>query len=144
MTKTPENPRGAGRRRIEEGVVTFANRIGKLIQARRQELGLSLDRLAERTDGQLSGSQISGYERGIEPGAAKLVWLAHALEVDILDLIPADVRKLIAGRTTAVKLRRAMVGRPAAEKPARAKRRRAPAKEEVEEVESVGGVESVN
>lgn len=111
VLKTPENPRGAGRRRIEEGVVTFAARVGKLIQKRRQKLKLSLDRVAERTGGRLSGSQISGYERGTEPGLSKIVWLASALKVDLLDLIPSDVRKLVERRAPMEKLSQAMAGR---------------------------------
>jgi transcriptional regulator with XRE-family HTH domain len=88
-----EGVRRPGRRPRPEGE-TATERIGKLLRDRRQALGLSLEDVSRRTDGVVSGSAVSGYERGTEAGIVSFLRLCAALECDPLDLVPQDVRKI--------------------------------------------------
>lgn len=64
-----------------------ANRLGRYVRARRDELGLTQEGLAERSG--LSANYLARLERGEmrNPRRATLEALAEALEVDVADLV---------------------------------------------------------
>lgn len=74
----------------------LADRVGKLIEARRKALGLNREQLAGRTT--LDQATIAKYEHGDNaPSIESLVLLSRGLECEPADLLPtkAEIPKLL-------------------------------------------------
>jgi hypothetical protein len=92
----PEDRKPTGRKPALEGHETFADRVGAVLMARRVELQLTQEQVAAKTGGLLSGSQVSQYERGTEPGLGKALLMCFALDVNLEDILPANVKRAFA------------------------------------------------
>lgn len=64
----------------------MSNRFGKAIKARRQELGITQERLGHETG--LDRTYISGIERGVRnPSLNNMQKIARALKIKLKDLL---------------------------------------------------------